>query len=289
MATKKPSLGRNLGALLTASMITSPSSEPESSHALLEIALSDIVPGKYQPRREFHQPELEALANSIRAQGVLQPIVVRSLRDKRYEIIAGERRWRASQLAGLTEIPALIKDVPEEAAMAIALIENIQRENLTALEEAMALDRLSKEFGLTHIQVAESVGKSRSAITNLLRLLTLSDDVKLMLEQGDIEVGHAKALLGLRGHNQSQIAKMIVQKGLSVRETERVVARFQEESSLKPKSRVVVDPNVRALQNSLSEKLGAEVEIVHGQQGRGKVVIQYNSLDELDGILAHIQ
>jgi ParB family transcriptional regulator, chromosome partitioning protein len=288
---KKQGLGRGLNALLAGVMdqpVTN-TSQQNSTAAVFELPIQSLTPGRYQPRTQIHPTELETLADSIRVQGVLQPIVVRPLEKDRYEIIAGERRFRAAMLAGLEFIPAVVKDVKDEAALAIALIENIQRENLSALEEAMALERLSKEFNLTHIQVAEAVGKSRAAVTNLLRLLTLTDDVKLLLERGDIEAGHAKVLLTLRGHQQSQVARTVVARGLSVRETEKLVAKLQEETSTASFRRRVSDPNIRLLQNSLAEKLGASVEIMHGNQGKGRVVIQYNTLDELDGILAHIQ
>lgn len=287
MVAKKQSLGRNLDALLAATFETQVPLE-EKQNGILELALDSLRPGRYQPRREINSADLENLANSIRAQGVLQPIVVREIGKNQYEIIAGERRFRASQLIGLTTIPAIIKNVPDEAAMAIALIENIQRENLNALEEAVALERLTKEFGLTHVQVAEAVGKSRVTVTNLLRLLTLVDDVKILLEKGEIEAGHAKVLLGLRGDKQSQVARMVVSKGLSVRETERLVARMAEEAPEKASRRQSIDPNIRRLQIALSETLGAVVEIAHSGAGKGKLVIHYNNLDELDGILAHI-
>lgn len=267
-------------------------SSKASSRSLLELNVDQIIPGRYQPRKAFDETELQALADSIKTQGVIQPIVVRSRGDDKYEIIAGERRWRASRLAGLTQVPVVIKNVSDETALALAIIENIQRENLNPMEEAYALDRLAKEFGLTHIQVAETVGKSRAGVTNSLRLLGLTEDVKRLLESGELEAGHAKVLLALRGHEQSQVAKIVVAKGLSVRETERLVAHYDdktEESTLAHQRRKGIDPDVQKLQQSLTERLGAMVEIEPGKQGKGKIIITYNSLDELDGILEKIQ
>ena len=250
-----------------------------------------IQRGQYQPRRTFDQEALEDLASSIRSQGVIQPIVVRSMGDQgRYEIVAGERRWRAAQLAGLQEMPVVVREVSDQAAMAMALIENIQRENLNPIEEASALQRLIKEFELTQQQAADAVGRSRTAVTNLLRLLNLNAEVGLLVEKGKLEMGHARALLGLEGKRQSDAAKQVILLGLSVRETEKLVRKL-----LRPPARPAttaaeeLDPNVRALQNQLSEKLGASVTIHQGGKGRGKLTIQYNSLDELDGILQHIQ
>jgi ParB family chromosome partitioning protein len=288
MATKK-GLGRGLEALLKAA--------PRENHPIkeeltgyLELPILDLGPGRYQPRREILKEELDPLADSIRSQGIIQPIVVRKESNGAYEIIAGERRWRAAQLAGLDKVPVIIKQVSDESAMAMALIENIQREDLNPLEESLAYERLVKEFNLTHIQIAEMVGKSRVTITNSLRLLTLCEDVKLFLERGEIEVGHAKVLLGLRGQNQSQIARIVVAKGLSVRDTERLIVKFSEgRSSDSAFKKQTLDPDIRLLQDSLSEKLGANVQITHRQQGKGKMVIQYNSLDELEGILDHIR
>jgi len=289
MAIKK-GLGKGLNALLTSTRGTEARSsvqEPLSS-GFLELPILSLNPGRYQPRREMAKTELEALADSIRTQGILQPIVVRSDSKGQYEIIAGERRWRAAQLAGLQVVPVILKQVDDASAMAMALIENIQRADLTPLEEAIAFERLAKEFGLTHVQVAEAVGKSRAAITNSLRLLTLSNEVKQSLERGEIEVGHAKVLLGLRGHEQVQLARVVIEKGLSVRETEQLMTRFSEHAPKISTRKTGIDPNIRQLQKSLSEKLGANLQIQHGQQGKGKLVIQYNSLEELEGILEHI-
>lgn len=285
MAAKKRGLGRGLNELLAGSKSTSAQADAQSDKELLKSLPVDLMQrGVYQPRVDMHPETLQELADSIKAQGVVQPIVVRPIDDKRYEIIAGERRWRASQMAGLQEIPCVIKDVPDQAAMAMALIENIQREDLNSMEEARALQRLIKEFELTHQQAADAVGRSRAAVSNLLRLLELEDEVCTLVEHGDLEMGHARALLALQGEVQREAARHVVAKGLSVRETERLVKRQLEES--KPAIKTVKeDPNVRKLEEELSGKLAAKVKIQHGSKGNGKVVIQYNSLDELDGIL----
>ncbi|HQZ87861.1 MAG TPA: ParB/RepB/Spo0J family partition protein [Gammaproteobacteria bacterium] len=292
-------LGKGLEALLGAARaIPLPERDPAKTvhHGVLELAVKQLAPGRYQPRRIMREAELETLADSIRSQGIIQPILVRKTGEDHYEIIAGERRWRAAQMAGLAKVPVVVKEVSDENAMAIALIENIQRENLSALEEALALERLSKEFNLTHQQVAEAVGKSRATISNLLRLLTLTEEVKVYLEQSRLEVGHAKVLLGLQGKAQREAAEVVVNKGLSVRETERLVEHLLQKVSdagattkTKSQQQIPRDPDVQRLENSLSEKLGASVEVVHGQNGKGRVIIQYNNLEELDGILAHIQ
>jgi ParB family chromosome partitioning protein len=233
---------------------------------------------------------LQELADSIRQQGVMQPVVVRSIEEGRYELVAGERRWRATQMAGLDSIPAIVRNVSDEAAIAMGLIENIQRENLNPIEEAFALQRLQDEFGLTQAQVADAVGKSRSTITNLLRLIGLTEDVRLMLEHGDLEMGHGRAMLTLPPELQMQVARQVVAKSLSVRQTEALVRRMQQESVAgKSEKTGGVDPNIRALQDDLAERLGAKVSIAHGQRGKGKLVIEYSSLDELDGILDHIR
>jgi ParB family transcriptional regulator, chromosome partitioning protein len=298
MAGKRKGLGKGLDALLGAGVAT-PASEPIKSPEDIEAAVVDgrlaqlpvelVQRGRYQPRRDMHQEALEELASSIRAQGVMQPIVVRPIGDERYEIIAGERRWRASQLAGLDKIPAVIRDVPDEAAIAMALIENIQREDLNPIEEALALKRLQDEFELTHQEVAQAVGKSRTTVTNLLRLIALSDEVKTLLEHGDLEMGHARALLTLEPLEQRDIARQIVAKGLSVRQTETLVRNHQERKN-KPEINTPEPPSadIRNLEEDLSQKLGAGVSIQHTAKGKGKLVINYNNLDELDGILAHI-
>ncbi|MDR9425991.1 MAG: ParB/RepB/Spo0J family partition protein, partial [Marinobacter sp.] len=221
---------------------------------------------------------------------MIASVVVRPVAEGRFELIAGERRWRATQLAELDSIPAIIRDVPDDAAIAMALIENIQRENLNPVEEAFALQRLQDEFGLTQSQVAEAVGKSRTTITNLLRLISLSEDVRTMLEHGDLEMGHGRAMLTLPPEQQMQVARQVVAKSLSVRQTEALVRRLQSEKPGEAKvEKTAVDPNIRALQDDLSERLGARVAIAHGKRGKGKLVIEYSSLDELDGILNHIQ
>lgn len=232
------------------------------------------------------QDALEDLANSIRAQGVIQPIVVRELAKNSYEIIAGERRWRAAQIAQLSEIPCIIKNVPDEAAVAIALIENIQREDLNAMEEAVALLRLSTEFDLTHQQVADAVGKSRTTVTNLLRLNQLADDVKTLLEHGDIEMGHARALLGLELEQQSDAARIIAAKQMTVREAESLVRKILEPAPVVAAK--AKDPDVAALEQKISERFGAPVSISYNRKGKGELVISYSSLPELDGILSQL-
>lgn len=284
---KKRGLGKSLDALLTGSGALTDYAEKESRETLAMLSIAAIQRGKYQPRRDMNPEALQDLASSIRAQGVIQPIVVRPLPGGRYEIVAGERRWRASQQAGLTEIPAIIKDIPDEAAIAIALIENIQRENLNPVEEAMALQRLLDEFAMTHQEVADAVGKSRTSVTNLLRLLSLSPDVKTLLEHGDIEMGHARALLSLPEASQVDAATMIVEKNLSVRETEELVRRMQLPNlPVMPKS---IDPDIRRLQQDLANRLKLMVAINCNPKGKGKVVIRYSNLEELDTILEYFQ
>ena len=288
MAAKKRGLGeRGLGALLAGSKVNLDQELKDHDGELREVPIDLIQRGRYQPRRDMDPAALQELADSIRQQGVMQPVVVRPIAEGRYELIAGERRWRATQMAGLDSIPAIIRDVPDEAAIAMALIENIQRENLNPIEEAFALQRLQDEFGLTQAQVAEAVGKSRTTITNLLRLIGLSEDVRIMLEHGDLEMGHGRAMLTLAPELQMQVAKQVVAKSLSVRQTEALVRRETPDSKSRKKG--VVDPNIRALQDDLAERLGARVSIDHGQRGKGKLVIEYSSLDELDGILGHIK
>ncbi|HEY8555054.1 MAG TPA: ParB/RepB/Spo0J family partition protein [Burkholderiales bacterium] len=280
--TKRPRLGRGLDALLGVDSL--PTGEKEE---LKQLPIDLLQRGKYQPRTRMDQAALEELAASIKAQGVVQPIVVRPLPSGNYEIIAGERRWRAAQLAGLETVPAVIRRVPDEAAIAIALIENIQRENLNPVEEAAALQRLIDEFGMTHQRVAEAVGRSRAAVTNLLRLLSLSPELRQMLEDGRLDMGHARALLALEGPLQVQAAREVVERQLSVRETEELVRRMLERPGGR-KSRRTLDPDIRALQDRLAEKLGAKVRVSHGRGGKGHVTIYYHSLDELDGILQRI-
>lgn len=256
--------------------------------ALRTLPVDLLQRGKYQPRESFDQEALEELASSIRSQGVIQPIVVRPIEGERYEIVAGERRWRAAQLAGLQEIPAVIRQVSDQDTMAMALIENLQRENLNPIEEATALQRLIEEFGLTQQQAADAVGRSRTSVTNLLRLLNLNAEVGLMLERGKIEMGHARALLGLEGRQQVDAAKQVMLLGLSVRETEKLVRKLLQPEKRERTVAQEVDPNVKRLESDLSERLGATVAVQQGARGKGKLVIQYNSLDELDGILEHI-
>mgnify|MGYP003125567647 CR=1 FL=1 len=256
MAAKKRGLGeRGLGALLAGSKVNLDQELKDHDGELREVPIDLIQRGRYQPRRDMDPAALQELADSIRQQGVMQPVVVRPIAEGRYELIAGERRWRATQMAGLDSIPAIIRDVPDEAAIAMALIENIQRENLNPIEEAFALQRLQDEFGLTQAQVAEAVGKSRTTITNLLRLIGLSEDVRIMLEHGDLEMGHGRAMLTLAPELQMQVAKQVVAKSLSVRQTEALVRRVQQETpDSKSRKKGVVDPNIRALQDDLAER-----------------------------------
>lgn len=290
MAIKKRGLGRGLDALLagTTGATVQEATVQTDSRELRHLPLDLIQRGKYQPRREMDQAALEELAQSIQAQGVMQPIVVRPIDGQRYEIIAGERRWRASQQAGLDKIPAIVREVPDEAAIAMALIENIQRENLNPIEEALALQRLQQEFQLTQQQVADAVGKSRVTISNLLRLISLPEEIKTLLSHGDLEMGHARALLGLPADRQVEGARHVVAQGLTVRQTEALVRQW-----LKPKEQSVnnhmQDPDISRLEQRLAERLGSPVEIKHGQKGKGQLVIRYNSLDELQGVLAHIR
>jgi ParB family chromosome partitioning protein len=295
MAAKKRGLGRGLDALLGGAQAeTAPVAMrgDKAKESLNRLPVDLIQRGRYQPRREFDAEALHELADSIAAQGVIQPVVVRPVENDRYELIAGERRWRAAQQAGLDEIPVVIKEVTEEAAMAMGLIENIQREDLNPLEEANALSRLLLEFGLTHQEVAKAVGKSRTTVTNLLRLLELNEEVKQLVEVRRLEMGHARALLGLQGEVQTKAANQVVKQGLSVRETERLVRRLQGEADqpARPsKPAAVEDPDIRRLINDLSERLGAKVDLQQGAKGKGRLVIGYNSLDELEGILDHIK
>ncbi|HEV2269838.1 MAG TPA: ParB/RepB/Spo0J family partition protein [Steroidobacteraceae bacterium] len=308
MIHKKPTLGRGLADLLGQMNAPRPpaNADPHEAAAsaappreeLAHLPLDVLQRGRYQPRIDMRPETLEELAASIKAQGVVQPIVVRPIaaagESQRYEIIAGERRWRAAQIAGLTDIPAVIRRIPDEAAIAVALIENIQRESLNPLEEARALERLITEFELTHAQAAEAVGRSRAAVSNLLRLLELAPEVGALLERRELEMGHARALLALSARRQqAEVATLVAKKSLSVRETEALVRRMQQrgkdaEAASGHDNGLAGDPDVRRLEQELAEKLGAKVLIQHSQAGKGKVVVSYNSLDELDGILAHI-
>lgn len=309
MIQKKPTLGRGLADLLGQSR-PAPAAPPGQSagtevpaqpapprdEELQRLPVDLLQRGRYQPRLDMRPETLAELAESIRAQGVVQPIVVRPIEVpdehgvQRYEIIAGERRWRAAQQAGLREIPAVIRRIPDEAAIAMALIENIQRENLNPLEEARALERLISEFELTHQQAAEAVGRSRTYVTNLLRLLELPEEVCERVAARELDMGHARALLGLsQRRSQIEVAALVVKKGLSVRETEALVRQLsQPRPKAEASAPAVSDPNIRRLQDDLSERLGAAVAIEHSQTGRGRLVVKYNSLDELDGILSHI-
>ena len=293
MSARKRGLGRGLDALLATQSnqtATSESAEQvpatEAQAGLVKLPIEQLQPGKYQPRKDMSPDALEELASSIKTQGVIQPIVVRPIAENSYEIIAGERRWRASQIAEVDTVPCIIKDVPDEAAVAIALIENIQREDLNAMEEAIALQRLQDEFELTHQEVADAVGKSRTSVTNYLRLNKLESDVKTLMEHGDLEFGHAKVLLGLSGDEQVLAARKVVAKDLTVRETEKLVNAIAEGE--KPKTEKAKDPDVKLLEQQLVEKLGAKVDISYNRKGKGKLVISYASLEELDGIISHI-
>jgi ParB family transcriptional regulator, chromosome partitioning protein len=310
MGSKKRGLGKNLGDLglseLLGGIATASTETPvDHSHELdgvlskesvavsnnedrvFRLPVTKLKPGRFQPRQHFDETALQELASSIRAHGIIQPLVVRRCQEG-YEIIAGERRWRAAQIAELECVPAIIQDLPEQAMVAIALIENIQREDLNPLEEATALDRLLNEFELTHQEVANAVGKSRAAVTNLLRLLKLNPDVKQMLEKGLIDMGHARALLALDGELQSDAAQEIVDKGLSVRQIEQYVRSLTQRDK-NPAENTRVDPNIMSIQERLSDRLGAKVVFRHQSKGKGQLVIHYNSVDELDGILEHIK
>jgi ParB family chromosome partitioning protein len=315
--SKKPSLGRGLNALMgspdllkppatvltPAPLAPNPVAAPAGDR-LTRLPLDILQRGRYQPRSHMDPEALKELAASIRSQGVVQPIVVRPIEattpsgGQRYEIIAGERRWRAAQLAELQDIPAIVRDVPDEAAISVALIENIQREDLNPLEEARALERLISEFSMTHQQAAEAVGRSRAAVSNLLRLLDLAPEVCDQLEAKALEMGHARALLGLTTRRQQvEVGALVEKKGLSVRETEAIVRRMTQsgtdnagtDKTGTDASASAADPDVQRLELDLAEKLGARVAIQHSRSGKGKLVVSYNSLDELDGILEHIR
>jgi ParB family chromosome partitioning protein len=290
MAAKKRGLGRGLDALLGGTSVVALQDEAAQadSSELQYLPLDLIQRGKYQPRRDMDPTALEELAQSIKSHGVMQPIVVRPIADGRFEIVAGERRWRASHQAGLEKIPAMVRELPDEAAIAMALIENIQREDLNPIEEAVALQRLQQEFQLTQQQVAEAVGKSRVTITNLLRLIALPEEIKTLLSHGDLEMGHARALLGLPAEQQVEGARHVVARGLSVRQTEALVRQWLN-SKEKPVTETKTDPDINRLEQRLAERLGSPVQIKHGQKGKGQLVIRYNSLDELQGVLAHIR
>jgi len=290
VSAKRKGLGRGLDALLGGeAALASPAGEPGAGGELRHIPLDQVQRGKYQPRRDMKEEALKELAESIRQQGIVQPIVVRPIGERRYEIIAGERRWRAAQMAGLEAIPAVVRDVPDRTAIAMALIENIQRADLNPLEEAEAMQRLIAEFNVTHQEAAEAVGRSRAAVTNLLRLLELSREVQDLVRQGALEMGHARALLALKGPAQTAAARHVVDRGLTVRDTEKLVRnKLKEAGETRAPQGKKTNPDVSRLERSLSEKLGAKV-VVEGKGKGGRLVIHYSSLDELDGILAHIR
>jgi len=282
---KKPGLGRGLDMLLSSTI-----QDTNKDTELKNLPVEKITKGEYQPRLSIDPDALQELAESIKAQGLVQPVVVRRLDAGNYELIAGERRWRASQIAGLHTIPAIIRDIPDQAAAAMSLIENIQREDLNALEEAIAMNRLISDFGLTHQQTAESVGRSRTAVTNLLRLLDLEDATKELLDTRKIDMGHARALLALSGTLQIETAHKVAKGQLSVRETEKLVKKLTEsDGNTKKKSPAKKALEVQKLEDSLSETLGANVNIQYNTKGKGKLIVEYNNLDELDGILEHIK
>ncbi|MFW6092368.1 MAG: ParB/RepB/Spo0J family partition protein [Pseudomonadota bacterium] len=286
-------LGRGLDALLSGDTNDNAAEPAEARGEQSEVPLDTVIRGRYQPRREFSEQALEELAASIRSQGLMQPILVRPRPQGGYELIAGERRWRAARMAGLTEIPAIVKEVTDEQASAMALIENIQREDLNPLEEAFALQRLKDEFELTQQQVADAVGKSRVAVTNLLRLLNLAPSVRELLQRGELEMGHARALLTLEPLDQERVAAEVSQKQLSVRQTEDLVRQRQNrgggDAGKASRRSAGRDPDTARLEQELSERLGAPVSIAQGGPGRGRLIIRYSSLDELEGILAHLR
>jgi len=301
MNAKKRGLGKGLDALLSTSAIARGKEElidemnsvetqvVVEKNELQQLPIDFLYPGKYQPRKDMASDALEELSASIKVQGIIQPIVVRNISAEHYEIIAGERRWRAAQLAGFDKVPCLVKQVADDAAIAMALIENIQREDLNAMEEAVALQRLLTEFELTHQQVGDAVGKSRVSVSNLLRLNSLNEDVKRLLEHGDIEMGHARALLAIEGELQSQAAMNIAQRGLTVRDTEKLVKKLAEPKADEAvKKAVIKDPDVTHLELKLSERFKTKVLIQQSTAGKGKLTIDYASLDELDEILAII-
>lgn len=294
--TKKKRLGRGLDALLSKPVAetVSVTGTHDDAGGLRQIPVELLQRGQYQPRVDMRQDTLEELAKSIQMQGVVQPIVARPIKKtgktQRYEIVAGERRWRAAQMAGLQEIPAVVRDIPDDAAIAMSLIENIQREDLNPLEEARALDRLIREFDLKHQEAADAVGRSRASVSNLLRLLDLSDKVKPMLESRDLEMGHARALLAISNETQQlDAARQIVKGGLSVRATEQLVRRMTSTAGKPTSKPAAKDKDIQRLEMDMSDKIGAKVRIDHSKKGSGKLIIAYNSLDELDGILKHIK
>lgn len=294
MSVKKRGLGRGLSDLGLNELLSKVTQDNRNlsdseitDSELKQLPLDVIEPGKYQPRRGMDQATLQELADSIRSQGIIQPIVVREVAANRYEIVAGERRWRATRLAGLTKIPAIVKKIADNNAIAMALIENIQRENLNAIEEAIALQQLNIEFSLTHQQIAEIVGKSRASISNLLRLLNLPTEIKHLVEVGELEMGHARALLSLDEERQHQVANTIVLKKLSVRETELHIRRLLNLSDIpEPK---IKDPEINSLERSLSKRLGLRVSIKSKEQGKGKVILHYRNQEQLQAVLTYLE
>ncbi|MFW1806570.1 ParB/RepB/Spo0J family partition protein [Acinetobacter ursingii] len=289
MTTKKRGLakGRGLDALLGSIQKEKLQIEAQAiDHGQLkQIDVNLLKRGEYQPRRFIQEQDLKELAASIEKHGVMQPIVIRPIEDEQYpyEIIAGERRWRAAQLAGLKEIPAIVRDLNDQVAIALALIENIQRQDLNPIDQALALQRFHDEFGLSHQEIAETVGKARTTVSNLLRLLSLDDAIKNLMQEGQLDMGHARAILALKAKDQMAVAKIVIEKSLSVRQTEQLVREWNEPKQDKPQ--VVISPDIEQLTQKLSERFGANVKIDHNKQGKGKLVIHYHSLDELDGIL----
>ena len=289
MTTKKRGLakGRGLDALLGSIQKEKLQIEAQAiDHGQLkQIDVNLLKRGEYQPRRFIQEQDLKELASSIEKHGVMQPIVIRPIEDEQYpyEIIAGERRWRAAQLAGLKEIPAIVRDLNDQVAIALALIENIQRQDLNPIDQALALQRFHDEFGLSHQEIAETVGKARTTVSNLLRLLSLDDAIKNLMQEGPLDMGHARAILALKAKDQMGVAKIVIEKSLSVRQTEQLVREWNEPKQDKPQA--VISPDIEQLTQKLSERFGANVKIDHNKQGKGKLVIHYHSLDELDGIL----
>ncbi len=290
MAVKKTGLGRGLDALLGGSLKAASAPADLSKEGLTHLAISKLQPGKYQPRRDMKTEKLAELADSIRAQGVIQPIVVRKIADGKYEIIAGERRWRAAQIAELRDVPVVVRDVDDRSVIAMALIENIQREDLNPLEEATSLQRLIDEFDLTHQQAADAVGRSRAAVSNLLRLLELPEPIRKLLEAGRLEMGHARALLTLPANLANALAQLAADEQLSVREVERRAQQAgKNKPSAKPTPAARSNADIEALEREIADLLGAKVQVSHGKKGSGKLVIHYHGLDTLDGILEKLR
>ncbi len=282
MTTRHKGLGRGLDALLGGN-----NRSAKGEETLAQLPIGQLKPGKYQPRTRMDETSLAELAESIKARGVIQPVIVRPVGDSQFEILAGERRWRAARMAGLQLVPAVVRDVPDEAALGIGLIENIQREDLNPLEEALGLQRLIREFRLTHDEVAKAIGRSRTGVTNLLRLLELAAPVQAMLQDGKIDMGHARALLGLSGARQVEVATQVATQGLSVRETEKLVQQVTA-APVARRAAARLDADSRRLQEELAESLGAAVELKPRANGRGSVVIDYSSLDELQGLVKRL-